>query len=68
LKDYFEKHVTNELLKLLIEMKLVPHSDIIIDINDDNKYQIHFQKLRRPSFSETSTADSKENSNYMNLF
>jgi len=40
LKGYIEQHITTELSKLLIQMKIASHSHIEIDIDKNDQYQV----------------------------
>ncbi|CAF1386099.1 unnamed protein product [Rotaria sp. Silwood1] len=47
LKRYLDKHITTELAKLLIQMKLSPHSHVTVITVAQNQYQIHIEQLQR---------------------
>ena len=49
LKRYLEKHITTELSKLLIQMKLAPHCHVTIDTDANDQYQFQLQQLQRTS-------------------
>ncbi len=55
LKRYIEQHITTELSKLLIQMKIAPHSHIEIDIDKNDQYQVQVQQLQ----SATSNTSAK---------
>ncbi|CAF2103970.1 unnamed protein product [Rotaria magnacalcarata] len=47
LKRYLEKHITTELSKLIIEMKLQQHSHVTIDTDAHDQFQFQIQQLQR---------------------
>jgi ATP-dependent Clp protease ATP-binding subunit ClpA len=47
LKRYLEKHITTELSKLLIQMKLAPHCHVTIDTDANDQFVFNSQKLAR---------------------
>jgi ATP-dependent Clp protease ATP-binding subunit ClpB len=47
LKRYLEKHITTELSKLLIQMKLAPHCHVTIDTDANDQYQFQIQQVQR---------------------
>ena len=49
LKRYLEKHITTELSRLLIQMKLAPHSHVTIDTDANDQYQYQIQQLAKAS-------------------
>ncbi len=54
LKRYLEKHITTELSKLLIQMKLAPHCHVTIDTDANDQYQFHIQQLQRATSNSPS--------------
>jgi ATP-dependent Clp protease ATP-binding subunit ClpA len=47
LKRYLEKHITTELSKLLIQMKLAPHCHVTIDTDENDQFKFHIQQLEK---------------------
>lgn len=47
LKRYLEKHVTTELSKLIIQMKLSSHSHVTIDTDTNDQFQFHIKQTQR---------------------
>jgi ATP-dependent Clp protease ATP-binding subunit ClpB len=54
LKRYLEKHITTELSKLLIQMKLAPHCHVTIDTDANDQYQFQIQQLQRTTSNSPS--------------
>ncbi|CAM4773244.1 unnamed protein product [Rotaria magnacalcarata] len=55
LKQYFEKNITTQLSKLLIEMKVVPNNHVNIDIDINDQYQFHIQELTSKSLTSSTS-------------
>ncbi|CAF1252716.1 unnamed protein product [Rotaria sp. Silwood1] len=49
LKRYLEKYITTEISKLIIQMKLSPHSHVTVDTDAHDQYQFSIQQLQRTS-------------------
>lgn len=55
LKRYLEKHITTELSKLLIQMKLAPHCHVTIDTDANDQFLFQIQQLQK----QTSNSPTK---------
>lgn len=55
MKRYLEKHITTELSKLLIQMKLAPHCHVTIDTDANDQFLFQIQQLQK----QTSNSPTK---------
>lgn len=61
LKRYLEKHITTELSKLLIQMKLTSHCHVTIDTDTNDQFIFQIQQLQKQtSNSPTKPAYSRK--------
>lgn len=47
MKRYLEKHITTEISKLIIQMRLSAHSHVTIDTDGNDQFQFQIQQLKR---------------------